>query len=315
MESFYKILESQIKNKHVYIKNGPLVEGSIRIIIYKNRIKDVINGPGWIHSTRKMQYIKLIENVLKKSTIIDGNININLQDHPSSGYLNFCRLNDNNNQFLLPDFRFTLDDIVLTKEWEKDKYKNFDETTQYLQNFHSNYIFNDKINKFYTSCIPHHKKLEYFLFASQNLNLCSGHMYGGSVHGYNKTSRQFVDVLESSGLASKEYKTFDEHFKYKYIIYNDGNTLSNRMKLLLNVNSVIIKQTSPYEEMYTYLLKDKINFIEYNKTSELKNIHTLLENDTDLCKQIIENNKLFVKDVINYDNIMQYTSILLNKLL
>ena len=142
-----------------------------------------------------------------------------------------------------------------------------------------------------------------------------GHMYGGSGHKYNRTPHDLVSLLEANGLASTEHKNFEEHFKYKYILYNDGNTLSNRMKLLLNTNSVILRQNSQYEEIYTYLLKDKINYISYTKSDELRSIYNILENDPDLCLQIIKNNKNFVKNIITYENILEYTAILLQNFL
>ena len=91
----------------------------------------------------------------------------------------------------------------------------------------------------------------------------------------------------------------------KYIIYNDGNTLSDRTRLLLNVNSVIIKKKSEYEEFYSYLLENNENYIEYNKTEELLSIFKHLEQDTKLCNRIINNNVNFVKNILTYDNILK----------
>ena len=87
------------------------------------------------------------------------------------------------------------------------------------------------------------------------------------------------------------------------------------MRLLLNTNSVIIYKKSIYEEFYSYLLKDNINYIEYENENELRNIHNKLENDEKLCLQIIENNKKFVDEILSYDNILKYTADLLNILL
>ena len=47
-------------------------------------------------------------------------------------------------------------------------------------------------------------------------------------------------------------------------------------ELLLNVNSVIVKKNSLYEEFYSYLLKDGVNYIKYENESELRNIHNKL---------------------------------------
>lgn len=311
---FSYILYEQIKNKYKYNNNTCLHE-IISIVINNNKIKEILDGKGYIHPMRKLQYIKLIENVLKKYHLKNGIININLSDHPKTGVFNFCRNINDNNTFLLPDFRFTHDDIKLSNEWVDGKYNDFNETTIYLQSLHNEYKFENKINKLYTSCIPHISKLPYFVYALNNLNKCAGNMYGGSVHKYNNVNHDLICRLEKHNLASKNFIPFIEHFKYKYIIYNDGNTLSNRMKLLLNVNSVIIKQKSPYEEIYSYLMKNNIHFIEYSNVYELSDIYDNLENNSSLCKNIIENNKQFVMNTLNYENILKYTVTLLNNII
>lgn len=314
MTIFYKILESQSNFKNEYKKCDKKLNDLVIIQIKDNKISNIIDGLGWIHSTRKKQYIALISNVLSKFTIKDGNININLADHPQKGCLNFCR-KINENYFLLPDFRFTLSDIKLDENWFQDKFKNYEEETNYMKNLYSIYPFNKKLNKFYTNCIPHESKINYFLYGLENKDIINGHIYGGSVNKYKNLSKNFIEKLKLNSLAGENFHYFNEHFKYKYIIYNDGNTLSDRIKLLLNVNSVIIKKKSPYEEFYSYLLKDNINYIEYENENELRNIHNKLENTEKLCLQIIENNKKFVNEILTYDNILKYIADLLNILL
>lgn len=269
---------------------------------------------GFVHPTRKKQYIALINNVLLKYKLKNGNININLSDHPKKGFLNFCR-KINENYFLLPNMRFTLNDIKIDEYFHQDKFKNYDDEANYISNLHNLYPFNNKLNKFYTSCIPHITKIPYFIYGIDNKDIIDGHIYGGSVHKYLNFPENLIKKFKDLNLASENYHYFIEHFKYKYIIYNDGNTLSDRIKLMLNVNSVIIKKKSPYEEFYSYLLKDNINYIEYENENELRNIHNKLDNDERLCLQIIENNKKFVNEILTYDNILKYTADLLNILL
>jgi len=84
------------------------------------------------------------------------------------------------------------------------------------------------------------------------------------------------------------------------------------MRLLLCVNSVVIRKNSPFEEFYTYKLTPYINFIEYEYNSELKNIYEQLEADEGLCNEIINNNKRFIDEVLNYDNIIKYTADIIN---
>ena len=314
MSFFNKILENQLNFKDEYKKCDTKLNDLIIVKIKDNKICNIIDGLGWIHPTRKKQYTALINNVLLKYKLKDGNININLSDHPQKGCLNFCR-KINENYFILPDFRFTLSDIKLDENWYQDKFINYEEETNYMKNLHIKYPFNNKLNKFYTNCIPHISKIPYFIYGIDNKDIIDGHIYGGSVHKYLNLPENLIQKFESLNLAGENFHYFNEHFKYKYIIYNDGNTLSDRIKLMLNVNSVIIKKKSPYEEFYSYLLKDNINFIEYENENELRNIHNKLENDENLCLQIIENNKKFVNEILTYDNILKYTADLLNILL
>ena len=311
---FNKILESQINFKNEYKKCDKKLTELIIIQIKNNKIYNIIDGLGWIHPIRKKQYIELINNILLKYKLKDGNININLSDHPKKGCLNFCRKN-NQNYFLLPNMRFTLSDIKIDKYFFPDKFKNYEDQKKYLSELHINYPYNNKFNKFYTSCIPHISKLPYFIYGIHNKDIIDGHIYGGSCHKYCNLQQNLIQKLKSLNLAGEDFNYFNEHFRYKYIIYNDGNTLSDRINLLLNVNSVIVKKKSPYEEFYTYLLKDNINYIEYENENELRNIHNKLENDEKLCLQIIENNKKFVDEILSYDNILKYTADLLNILL
>jgi len=311
---FKDILQNQIKFKNEYKRCDTLLHDIIIIQIRDNQIIKVIDGKGWIHPTRKKQYICFIQNIIKKHVIKNGNININLSDHPKKGCLNFCRIKSSN-YFLIPDFRFTLNDINIDKHYYPDKFSNYDEQVLYMKKIQKDHKFEDKINKFYTNCIPHISKVNYFKYALNNKDICTGYVFGGSVHKYLNLPQNFVNVLKLNDMAGEDFKYFNEHFKYKYVIYNDGNTLSERTKLLLNVNPVIIKKVSPYEEFYSYLLKDNIDYIEYNDESELRDIHKKLENDEKFCLKLIDNNNKFTNNILTYNNILEYTAYLLNSIL
>ena len=84
------------------------------------------------------------------------------------------------------------------------------------------------------------------------------------------------------------------------------------MRLLLCVNSVVIRKSSPFEEFYTYKLKPYVNFIEYEDNSELEEIYAHLQADEGLCNEIIRNNEKFIDDVLNYDTILKYTADVIN---
>ena len=115
-------------------------------------------------------------------------------------------------------------------------------------------------------------------------------------------------------MAGENAVPFIKHSDYKYVLYNDGNTLSDRTRLLLCLNSVIIKKKSEYEEFYSYKLENNINHIEYNNTEELKEIYKNLEKNPEISRAIINNNKNFIDDILNYNNILQYTADIINNI-
>lgn len=313
MSVFFNLLNNQNIQKNLY--NISIVV-DLKIEIKNNKIININNAPGWIHESRNKSYIKLINDVLEKYELKDGIISINLSDFPKKGVLNFCRdKNNSEGYFLIPFARFILDETKLSKNKDTNNF-NYFQTTNYLKSLHDNYMFKDKINKFYLNGLDGRgKRLNYYVYALQNKSICDGHLYGGGVHKYGLTPPHLIKILKQNNLASEQYDYYDSHFKYKYIIYYEGNTLSDRMRLLLNTNSVIIYKKSIYEEFYTYLLKDNINYIEYEDENQLRNIYNKLENDEKLCLQIIENNKKFVDEILTYDNILKYTADLLNLLL
>lgn len=314
MSVFFELLNNQKVQKNLY---NISVDIELKIEIKNNKIVNIILGSGWIHESRKNSYIKLINDVLEKYQLKDGIISINLGDFPKKGVLNFCRdKNNSEGYFLIPFARFILDDTKLSINKDTNNF-NYFQTTNYLKSLHNNYIFQNKINKFYLNGLDgfRGKRLNYYIYALNNKDICDGHLYGGGPHKYGCTSSHVIKLLKENNLASEQYDYYDSHFKYKYIIYFEGNTLSDRTRLLLNTNSVIIYRKSIYEEFYTYLLKDNINYIEYENENELRNIYNKLENDEKLCLQIIENNKKFVDEILTYDNILKYTADLLNILL
>lgn len=302
MTLYSKIIEQQINNKNYYINNVSPPRGGICIIMKDNIIHKIVDGNGWVHPTRKRQYISLITNVIEKYTLKDCNININISDHPIQGYFNFCRNINNNSQFLLPNHRFTNDDIVIDKN--KQPYKNFNEQKKYIFNINKD----NKINKIFTSCIPHRSKTEYFSYAINNSDICDGYCYTGSGHKLCNLPYDMYLELKNRGMAGEEYSYWINHLDYKYVLYNDGNTLSDRLRLLLTTNSVIIKKSnSPYEEFYSYILDNNKNYIEYSNINEIRNIYNKLENNSELYNQIIKNNRDFIHKYLDYDEILLYT--------
>jgi hypothetical protein len=160
---------------------------------------------------------------------------------------------------------------------------------------------------------PTSVKLDYFIHALKD-PLCKGYAYGGSVHGYCSTTPPLVDALIQAGLAGEAKEPFERHLEYKYVIYNDGNTVSDRMRLLLCTDSIILRKQSPYEEFYTGILEPNIHYVPYNAAAELPEIHARLEADPGWCDRIRQANRKFVDTYLRYDAVLDYTASLLQAL-
>jgi hypothetical protein len=59
-------------------------------------------------------------------------------------------------------------------------------------------------------------------------------------------------------------------------------------------------------------MKNNVNYVEYTNITEIKEIYEKLENDPEICKTIVNNNKQFVDEVLTYNNILQYTADIIN---
>lgn len=309
MSLYDEIIKQQVNNKQHYVSGISPPNGGICISIKNNKIYNIGHGGGYVHPTRKKQYTSLITNVISKYVLKDCNININLEDHPKSGYFNFCRLKNNDRQFLLPNHRFTNDEIIIDEH--KNQYNNFNEQKSYIFDIK----IQNKKNKIFTSCIPHRSKIDYFSYALKNTDICDGYCYTGSCHGLVHLSNDMYVKLKEKGMAGDKYSHWINHLDYKYVLYNDGNTLSDRLRLLLASNSVIIKSSgSPYEEFYSYILKNNINYVEYSNINELRNIYGKLEDNSEFYNVIIENNKIFINKYLDYEEILLYTYTIINEL-
>jgi len=302
---FKKIIDQQIALKQNYETYMKPPNGGICIVILDSKIHKIVMGRGWVHPTRKTQYISLIENCLKRHKINNCNININLSDHPIPGVFNFCRVKGSS-FFLLPNHRFTQDEIEINGL----KFENYEDQKQYILNYKNK----PKKNKIYNISIPHRSKIPYFKYALNNTDFCDGYLYTGSGHKLVDLDTSTNSKLESKNMAGEKFKDWIEHLNYKYLIYCDGNTLSDRMRLLLCSKSVILKNNSNYEEFYTYLLTNNSNYIQYNNIDDLRKTYDYLDDRPEIFNEIVNRNTLFLENVLTYENILYYCKLLINGL-
>lgn len=312
--AFKEILKQQesYKEKFAKIKMHHIDTCILTMVIKNNEIKEILQSHrGFFYPKRKENYIKLISDTLNKYTIKDGIININIGDLPKEGMFNFCR-EKNKNFFLLPNFRFLNDDVIIS---ENKTFNTFEEQTVYLNELSKYHDYNSKINKvyfsggvskkvrqeFYDKCISNPEKYKGVLYCEED--------------NTKKMTQELKEYYIQNNILYNFFVPFKESLNYKYVLYLDsGHSISDRMRLLLATNSLVIKKNSDYEEFYYYLLKDKHNYYSFNNINELDDLYEELENRIPIEQQtqIIKNNNTFVKDILNYNNILEYTANILN---
>ena len=56
-------------------------------------------------------------------------------------------------------------------------------------------------------------------------------------------------------------RDYKENLDFKYLIYTDGNALSDRMRLYLNSKAITFMYKPAYEEFYSSLISNMNNYI------------------------------------------------------
>lgn len=311
---FKEILDQQYEFKDQFskIKLHHIDTCILTIILKDNEIKEVLQSHrGFFYPQRKANYIKLIEDTLKQYKIKDGIININIGDIPKQGMFNFCREIDSK-YFLLPNFRFLNDDIIIS---ENKQFDNFQEQSEYLFELGKHHKYKNKLNKVYfAGGVAKIVRQEYYQKCIDQPDKYKGVIYCEE-DNVKKMTEQLKQYYYKNDLLTTTFVPYENALNYKYLLYIDsGHSISDRMRLLLASNSVIIKKDSIYEEFYYYLLKDKENFYSIQTLDELDGMFKKLQTTEPIEKQMqtIKNNREFVKTHLGYDNILAYTASILN---
>ena len=316
---FEEILNEQVNNKDTFIKkilkqtnvmNFQIQNNSIKICVYPH------NSP-MIH--RYAANHKMIEDLLESYTIPDIIFNINIADFPVRGMLNFCKDNKSHDQFVCPNHRFSINDISIEKHEafnihdDNNDIKDWDDCVKKMKHLYKNDDFETKIPKVFASFKYENTRKHYVDFVLKNRDVADMYIYGGHpVHKFRALNNdKLAKELIEKNLAGTQFKAFGEHSKYKYIMYLDGNTLSDRMRLLLGMGSIIFRFPSKYEEFYSRELKDGVNYILVKDYNELREKVNYLEKNPDICKKIIHNNWNFLESVLSRKNTLEYLARLL----
>lgn len=120
---------------------------------------------------------------------------------------------------------------------------------------------------------------------------------------------QGTEHLSATALAQKLGRTIqmNDFPRYKYLMYLDGNTASDRLRYLLAFDSVVIKHESPYYEFYYPFLKPFEHYVPVQADfSDLISTLEQLDSDDAYCRAVAQNGRDFVARHLTYPSVMRY---------
>ena len=88
---FHRIVAEQARNAFRLHRGVHPPGPGICISLRNNTIIKVTNGDGFVHPTRREQFVAFFHNLCARRRVPDSDININLDDIPISGTFGFCR--------------------------------------------------------------------------------------------------------------------------------------------------------------------------------------------------------------------------------
>ena len=89
-------------------------------------------------------------------------------------------------------------------------------------------------------------------------------------------------------LSTVEEVPMERHAEYKYLISLDGNSYSHRLLKLLALNSVVLKEETPYVEFYYHLLKPHVHYVPFAFTMQHRKLDTARSNLTAVVQAAIK---------------------------
>lgn len=285
----------------------------ILFVIRDNAIVSEDDGDK-IWPTRKVQFVKLFQDVLMMHRINDTSILVNTGDTPDKGLtFGFCKQARDNKTLLIPNHRFALNDVNVCATRNLTSWTN---SVSYLLRRASEHPYDTRDNRMFMDGIPHVTKKRYFDLACQHPDIATGYIPRSSVHFPRLMAKdpERLACYERVGLIGNFSTAFEVHnLQHKFLVYSDGNTLSDRMRLLLASGSVILRIASPYVEFYTSLLKPYVHYVPVREDlSDLFAQRAWALQHPDACRAMVARNRLWVETFLTYPNILEYTARLIN---
>lgn len=296
---------------------------SIRIRIKDNQIVRVQKSKDDMEIIRIRGYLALVQDVLSFTKIPDVDFIITLPDFAISYYrqtelsipvFSFCR-SPHDKVLLVPFNRFGKDEIALHLRnitpytlWHGAE--NWESVLRQTPEVNARFPWEEKDPRCFFVGHAHDWNGGRVRFAEMSLDNPE------YLHGLITWLPVGHEHLAQSRLKDIIGKTLPmvEFPRYKFLMHLDGNTSSERLRNLLALNSVVLKQESPYEEFYFRFLKPYTHFVPVK--TDLSDLLTTLEhlrNDDKLCRHIADEGMSFVQNELNYQSVLTYFAELLTE--
>lgn len=241
-------------------------------------------GKHWfqVDESREAQWFALIMLTARSRSLPDGLLAVNTSDIPLPGpILNFCRPR-NSDLWLIPNFRFGYEDLPIGLDAVDRGSKWWEDVRSYLREAGDQYPVPERQKSaFLNGLVNSSQRLNYLQGAVLHPRQLSASMHIGGVHG--RMMLEDRPALESTaselGLLSHAPTPFIEHFNHAISVYADGNTLSDRMRLLLHTGSAVVSYESNYEEFYSGLLREAETVAVVNTFEDILDIFSLVSSD------------------------------------
>lgn len=132
-----------------------------------------------------------------------------------------------------------------------------------------------------------------------------------------KTSKdKFYNIISLKIIQTyplKEFLTYEEQSKYKYIINIPGHTTSFRLSTLLGLKSVVLHVPHKYYMWFEPMLKPYVHYVPVRSDLQdlVKQIKWCIKND-DICKNIVNNANIFYNKYLSKTGVIEYMLTRLN---
>ena len=284
------------------------------LLIVDNAVARVAYGPqAW--GSRMPAYLQLVDDILLYHSVPDTVVVIDTSDHPQSRIsFNFNRRHGDSFIMMLPNHRFAVNDIPVAAGM---KSKKWNPTLKALLQLSQQAPYASRDDRLFMDGIPHRDKKLYFDIACRQPDVATAYIHAGSVH-FERLMRgeeQRLECYRQAGLLLNTTVPFATHnLRHKFLVYAHGNSLSDRLRLLLPSGSVVFKPDEDRTEFFRAVLQPYRHYIPVARDySDLLEKRQWALAHPQACERMVRASRQFAEDFLEYSNVMAYAGRLLTE--